>query len=76
MAARASGISIMIMKENGHLVMVVDDDKDVEDDDHDDGNLAALQAVLAKCVEAGKDFGRDKRTVAHLRERLSSQSLR
>ena len=68
MAARVSGISIMIMKENGHLVMVVDDDKDVEDDDHDDGNLAALQAVLAKCVEAGKDFGRDKRTVAHLRD--------
>ena len=63
------------MKENGHLVRVVDDDKDVEDDDHDDGNLAALQAVLAESVEAGKDFGRDKRTVAHLRERLSSQLL-
>ena len=58
----------MIMKENGYLVMVVDDDKDVEDEDHDDGNLAALQAVLAKCVEAGKDFGRDERTVAHLRD--------
>merc|ERR1712223_315284 len=27
--------------------------------------LAALQAVLAECVEAGKNFGRDKRTVAH-----------
>ena len=59
----------MIMKENGHLVMVVvDDDKDVEDDDHDDGNLTALQAVLAECVEAGENFGRDKRTVAHLRD--------
>ena len=58
----------MIMKENGHLVVVVDDDKDVEDEDHDDDNLAALQAVLAECVEAGKDFGRDKRTVAHLRD--------
>ena len=59
----------MIMKENGHLVMVVvDDDKDVDDEDYDDGNLAALQAVLAECVEAGKNFGRDKRTVAHLRD--------
>ena len=67
MAARVSGISIMIMKENGHLVMVVADDKDVEDEDHDDGNLAALQAVLAECVEARENFGRDKRTVAHLR---------
>ena len=63
----------MIMKENGHLVMVVDDDKDVEDEDHDDGNLAALQAVLAECVEAGKDFGRDKRTVAHLRDQRQNQ---
>ena len=34
MAARVSGISIMIMKENGHLVRVVDDDKDVEDEDY------------------------------------------
>ena len=71
MAARVSGISIMIMKENGHLVMVVvdDDEEDVEDDDHDDdGNLAALQAVLAECVEARENFGRDKRTVAHLRD--------
>ena len=60
----------MIMKENGHLVMVVvDDDKDVDDEDYDDdGNLAALQAVLAECVEARKNFGRDKRTVAHLRD--------
>ena len=60
----------MIMKENGHLVMVVvDDDRDVEDEDHeDDGNLAALQAVLAECVEARENFGRDKRTVAHLRD--------
>ena len=61
----------MIMKENGHLVMVVVDDaeEDVEDDDHDDdGNLAALQAVLAECVEAGENFGRDKRTIAHLRD--------
>ena len=58
----------MIMKENGHLVMVVvDDDRDVEDEDCDDGNLAALQAVLAECVEAGENFGRDKRTVGHLR---------
>ena len=46
----------------------MDDDKDVDDDDHDDGNLAALQAVLAECVEAGENFGRDKRTVAHLRD--------
>ena len=59
----------MIMKENGHLVMVLDEDKDVDDDDHDDdGNLAALQAVLAECVEARENFGRDKRTVAHLRD--------
>ena len=58
----------MIMKENGHLVMVVvDDDKDVDDEDYDDDNLAALQAVLAECVEARENFGRDKRTVAHLR---------
>ena len=60
----------MIMKENGHLVILVvdDDEEDVEDEDHDDGNLAALQAVLAECVEAGENFGRDKRTVAHLRD--------
>lgn len=59
----------MIMKENGHLVMVVvDDEKDVDDEDYDDDNLAALQAVLAECVEARENFGRDKRTVAHLRD--------
>ena len=60
----------MIMKENGHLVMVVvdDDEKDVEDEDYDDGNLTALQAVLAECVEARENFGRDKRTIAHLRD--------
>ena len=58
----------MIMKENGHLVMVVEDDKDVYDEDHDDDNLAALQAVLAECVEARENFGRDKRTIAHLRD--------